>query len=201
MEEVFERAVVSSDLAYLQLEEQLLAGGANAEITLRRHRRDADPVSQLLAEALLEATADGGRSVEKATAFMNLASEAAARSVRGKPSPIGLADTLTRAFGPRLAEFLAVRLVKESRPPDWRALATLAYLDRHKDPKTTDAVIRFATQNPVPELQRAAAQVLANSGDPALAQKLAAERERLAHADAQLPPVLAALSSPLGGIV
>jgi hypothetical protein len=77
-------------------------------------------------------------------------------------------------------------------------LTALGYLDRHRNPATTEALIRFAAQSREPRLQQLVAQVVANIGDPALAQKLQAERDRLAGQGGTLPPALASLATSSG---
>jgi hypothetical protein len=197
---LFERALVSEDEAYRLAETRLRESADSA--ALQRNLTHADPVGRLMANVMLEwsETAGAGADFEKAAQYLDSVERRFARTVAGVPPVRAVVQNLSATFGGRLTEFLALRLVKESQPPPWRALAVLGYLERHGNPATTDAVIRFASRTALPQLQQAAARVLASSGDPALAQKLAAERERLAREGGQLPPVLAALTSPLGGV-
>jgi hypothetical protein len=195
---LFERALVSEDEAYRQAEGRLREVADTA--ALERQLSHPDPVGRLIAAVVLESAGATGDDFTKATEYLDRAERRFAETVAGTPPVRGIVDNLSRTFDGRLADFLALRLVKESEPPPWRALVTLAYLERHPSPTANDAVIRFAARTEAPELQQVAAQVLAKSGDPDLAQKLAAERERLAPAGRALPPALATLASAPGEV-
>ncbi|HYR12021.1 MAG TPA: hypothetical protein VEQ60_29825 [Longimicrobium sp.] len=195
-EAVFQRAVVSEDEAYLRAEERLRGAGAEAAPTLREHLDDPDPMRRLTARVVLESIETAGSDFEQAGRYLAALARKFTNTVARTPPVHGVAETLTARFGGRLAEFLALRLVKESEPDDWRVRLTLQYLDRHKTPAANEALIRFAARTSQPVYQQAVAQVLAGSGDPALGQKLAAERQRLAVQGAALPASLAALATP-----
>jgi hypothetical protein len=195
---LFERALASEDEAYRLAEERLRDVADTA--ALQRQLSHPDPVGRLMAAVLLESTEAAGDDFRKATEYLERAERRFSETVAGTPPVRGIVDNLSRTFEGRLANFLALRLVKESEPPPWRALVTLAYLERHPSPTANDAIIRFAARTEAPELQEVSAQVLAKSGDPDLAQKLAAERERLARAGGALPPALATLPSAPGAV-
>jgi hypothetical protein len=199
IEATFARALATTDEAYFRMEEQLIDGAAEAEETIRGHLDDPDPMARLLAEVVLEATADNGQAIEKATRFLAFAERRAARSILRKPPAAGVAGTLTKAFGSRLAEFLALRLVQETQAPGWRVMTALAYLNEHRTPAATSALIRFAARTRQPQHQRAAIAVLRNIGDPELPAKLAAERRTLQQQGVTLPAALASLAPGGGG--
>jgi len=195
---LFEQALVSEDEAYRLAEERLL-DEADTD-ALQRQLSHPDPVGRLMAAVLLQSAEGAGDDFRKATEYLERAERRFAETVAGTPPVRGIVDNLSRTFDGRLADFLALRLVKESEPPPWRALATLGYLERHPSPTSNDAVIRFAARTEAPQLQQVAAQVLAKSGDPDLAQKLEAESERLAPTGGALPPALATLASASGAV-
>lgn len=192
VEDLFARALVTEDEAYLGAEGRLLER-ADAD-ALRENLGHADPVGRLLASVLLEWSEAGGEQLERAVAYLDLAERRFASTVAGTPPIRGVVENLSATFGGRAAELLALRLVKASAPAHWRAMATLGYLERHPTPAVTDAVVRFAARTTVPTQQTAAVNLLSRLGDPALAAKVGAERERLARAGRALPTALAALA-------
>lgn len=190
VEALFERAVASEDEAFLRAEEHLVRAGAEAVPTLQQHLNHPDPIGRLTARVALE-WAESGDDFDKARRYLSAVAKRFAPTAAAAPPIRGVVENLTARFGARLTQFLALHLAKESQPDDWHVLATLAYLDRHKNPAVTDALIRFATRTSQPLHQELAARVLREIGDPALGQKLAAASQR-----ATLPPVLAALATP-----
>lgn len=186
--DAFRRALVAEDEAYLRWEEQLLEAAPDAEPPLELV--ESEPMGGLLGE-LMEAARRGGDDFEQANAYLDKVAARAARTAMRVPRADSVAEKLTARFGDRLTAFLALRLAKESALPDWRVMATLGYLDRHKTPAVTEALIRFAARSKVPRQQALAATVLRGLGDPALAQKLAAERTRLGR---DLPAALTGLA-------
>lgn len=187
--DVFRRALVTEDEAYLRSEEDLVEAGPDAEPP--PDLVASDPIGALLAELMQEAASGGADEFEQAIAYLDQLAERTALTAMRVPRADSVIEQLTARFGDRLTSFLALRLVKETTLPEWRVMATLGYLDRHKTPAVTDAVIRFAARTEVRRHQEVAAHVLRDLGDPALAQKLAAERDRLGR---DLPTALAGLS-------
>ncbi|MFL5910942.1 MAG: hypothetical protein ACJ768_10280 [Gaiellaceae bacterium] len=195
-EAVFRRAMISEGDAYLMAESELRDSPESAPV-LRAHLSDPDPIGRLAAGVMLEWSESSGDDFGQVTEYLDDLQRTFAPTVAGAPRVTGVIEDLTRRFGGRLAEFLALRLVQQPQP-SWRVLTTLGYLDRHKNPATTEALIRFAAQTREPRLQQLAAQVVANLGDPALAQKLQAERDRLVAQGGALPPALASITASPG---
>lgn len=193
IEALFERAVASEDEAYQRAEDRLRAALGEAAPTLRAKLSHTDPVGRLTARVMLEWAEASGDDFEKANQYLDVLAQRFSQTAAGMPPARAVVQTLSARFGSRLSELLALRLVKQTTWPSWRVMTALGYLDQHKNPATTDALIRFAAQTQVPRFQQAAAKVLAASGDPALPTKLAAEQRRLQQQGAALPTVLASL--------
>lgn len=197
---LFRRALITEDEAYTVVESRLRALPESAPV-MRENLDHPDPIGRLLAGVMLDWTESEDHDFDVALRRLDQLERRFASTVAGAPSPVATADNLTARFGGRLAELLALRLVKEPRQEQWRALTALAYLDRHRTPAVSDALIRFAAITPDPHTQQLAARVLGGIGDPALARKIAAERERLAAQGRSMPPAIAALASVPSGIV
>lgn len=187
---LFKRAVISENEAYLLAEQRL----RQSPDVLAGALQDPDPVGRLLAGVALEWGETEGHDFEAALRYLDGLERHFAGTVAGSPPVQVVVDTLSTRFGGQLAELLALRLVKETRQPSWRVLVTLAYLDRHRTPAVTDALIRYAAATQAPTLQNVSVRVLANLGDAALASKIRAERERLAARGGALPAPVAALA-------
>jgi hypothetical protein len=201
---LFQRALVTEDEAYLMTERALLEEPEHTE-ALRQGLGHPDPVARLTANVMLEwAEAEGDpardHSFTAALRYLDYAERRFARTAAQTPPVQGVVEQLSARFGGQLAELLALRLVKQPRQASWRVLTTLGYLDRHKTPAVTEALIRFAAQTPSPQLQRMTVAVIAGLGDPELRRKLIAERERLAGQGAAMPPALAALGHAPSGM-
>lgn len=192
MEALFQRALVSEDEAYLNAEARLMESAREAPGSLGRLAPD-DPVGRLLAR-VLESAEERAADVEEASRYLDEAERWFARTVVGVPRVDAVVENLTRQHGGRLAEVLALRLVRVPSAPEWRARTALAYIERHPTPTVTEAVVRFATTTQLPQHQAAVARTLAAIDDPAMGSKVAAERERLARSGRSLPPALASLA-------
>jgi hypothetical protein len=187
--EVFQAAVDAEGDEYLAAEAALLASGPPREAL-----EHDDPIARLLAGVLLEAAESDTQPFEAAEQYLASAERWFAGTILATPPVRGVVANLTAAFGGRLGEYLALRLVKVPAAPAWRQQTALAYLMRNPAPSATGAVLRYASAPTTPPgLQSMAAQVLASSGDAQLAAKVSAERDRLARAGASLPDPLAAL--------
>ena len=193
-ESLFQRALASRGEAYLMAEMELRGAPESAPV-LRRHLDDENPIARLAASVVLESVESRAPDLDEVLRELTELERYFARTVAGTPPVASVAANLTRRFGARLTGFLALRLVQHPET-DWRSLVALAYLDQHKDPATTEPIIRFAAQTRARPLQAIAAQVLVRLGDPALPQKIRAERDRLAATGGSLPPAVASLAEP-----
>ena len=181
MSTLFERAVEATGTGYLALETEL-----RRVAPLQGPDRDAiraglghgDPMARLLAAVLLDWSGSRGGDFDGALAYLDRLPGKLSRTAMGTPSPTGTESYLTLHFGGRVADLLAVRLVKEESWPSWKALAVVFYLARHKQVDTTPALIRFAIETPVAEWRQLAIDAIREMGDPALTAKVAGEMAR-----------------------
>lgn len=187
--EVFQAAVEAEGDEYLAAEAALLASGWASDAA-----EVEDPIAGLLAGVLLEAAQSDTQPFDGAEQYLASAERWFADTILGRPPVRGVVANLTAAFGGRLGEYFALRLVKLPTAAVWRQQVALAYLQDHPTPSATDALLRYGSApTTAPGLQAATARVLAASGDGRLAAKVSAERDRLAAAGASLPEPLAAL--------
>jgi HEAT repeat protein len=188
----FRRALVTEDEAYLMAERELRESPERAEMATEALEHP-DPVARLMADVVLEWAEAEDHPFSAALRDLDDAEQRFAGTVVHTPPVRAMVGDLSDRYGGRLAELLALRLVKQPEQASWRVLVTLGYLDRHKTPAVTEALIRFAATSPHAKLQQTTARVIAGLGDPDLPRKLAAERDRLARQGAAIPPALAAL--------
>jgi hypothetical protein len=193
LETLVERALASTDDAYLEAE-SLLFEAASRSSGQSPGGDAADPIAELMRRV---ATSPGPTpdEVRRASRYLDGAERRSARTIAGTPSVDGAVENLSRLAGPRLAEWFALRLVQVRDTPDWRVRTALGYIERHPTPTVTDAVIRFAGTTTVPSQQALAARVLRGIGDSQLQAKLTAEQTRLAALGRSLPPALTELTA------
>lgn len=190
MDPVVAQATTSSGREYVALEERLRAGGQEALVALRRRLADPDPVNQLMASVLIGWIEGRAAECQAALEFLDSLERRLAKTPVGNPPPVGVAAELDDRFGPRVAECLALRLVKENDWPHWRVMGTVLYLRDQKVPATTSALVRFAALTPNPAWQKGAVEAIAAIQDPDLPRKLDIERQRLASTGKTLPEPL-----------
>jgi hypothetical protein len=193
METLFEKASASRGLEYLRQEMELRQQGQAAEAVLRDSLQRRDPIDRLLAQVLLNWTGAQGADYQAALDYLDYLPARLARTPITSPSPSGIAAYLRLHFESRVADLLALRLVKGSDWPRWRMMGVLFYLEERKLPATTEALIRFAEEARDPEWASKAVQVIRAVEDPELRAKIAAERKRAEAVGRPFPSALAAL--------
>jgi hypothetical protein len=194
MDEVVTQAAASSGQQYLALEGELRRGGPDAMAALRRWLADPDPVTRLMATVLLAWMEGRAPDCQGALEYLDAIERRLAKTPVGNPPPVGVAAELADRFGPRAAECLALRLVKETDWPHWRVMGVLFYLRDQRVPATTSGLVRFAATTPNEAWQKAAVEAIEAIQDPDLSGKLDLERRRLALTGRNLPDILRALA-------
>ena len=179
MDAVFLKALASQNQDYLDAEQQLLHGGQEAMTTLRANLACPDLVGQLIARQLLARMEGKAPDVQPALAYLDDLPQSLARTPISAPSPMGVAAYLGMHFDARVADFMAVRLVKITQDPRWRVSGMLLYLKQEAQPSTTAALIRFAAETPNDEWRKVAVEAIEDIDDPALQTKLQFERQRM----------------------
>src|SRR4051794_40001605 len=120
VEELFQRALVTSDEAYLMAEAELREAEGGAEV-FASHLQDADPMGRLLARVMLDSEQAEAADSNAVLEYLDYMGGRFARTLALTPPIPAVVDSLSQRFGGRLAEFLALRLVQE-RQPDWRGM-------------------------------------------------------------------------------
>jgi hypothetical protein len=190
MDPVVRQAAASSGREYLSLEERLRTGGSEATAALRRALTDPDPVTQLMARSLLAWMEGQAPECPASLEFLDAFERRLAKTPVGSPPPVAVAAELADRFGPRAAECLGLRLVKEIDWPHWRVMGVLFYLRDQQVTATTSALIRFAASTSNTVWQKAAVEAIGAISDPDLPVKLDLERRRLAESRRTLPEAL-----------
>lgn len=193
MDDTFALAVLSYGQDYVRAEKTLRDGGAGARATLQKNLMNPEPIARLIAQVLLEWMEGTKPEDQKALDYLDGLPKRLARTPVTMPPPSGVAVELKNRFGGRVAELLAMRLVKGTDWPRWRAEAVVLYLQDQALTSTTAPLIRFASETKDSLLRDAAVEAIKNSHDPELRAKIGAEKLRLAVQDRALPEGLRAM--------
>lgn len=194
METVFQTAVTNRDETYLDAEARLRSGGAPAAEVLDRNRDHPDPIARLIAHTQLKWMQGRAPDYQAALEYLEWIPKRLAKTPVGTPPPQAVANDLSERFGAGAADFLALRLVKQTDWPRWKRLGVLFHLQQQRSPATTAALIRLAAESGDAEMRRYVSEALKGMEDPDLEAKLAYERERLEAHDRTLPEELKELS-------
>ena len=200
MENLFERARITTGSDYVQAERQLrrlvTAGDAQTLAAIKQGALLPDPLAPLLAEVLLAAAGPSAKDYDDLEQLLVNLPATMARTALGKPMPDVFRRMVTEGYGNRATKFLALRLVKQPEWPDWLVSGVLLYLREHKDPATTAAIIRFAAVTPAPHRREWAREALAAIGDPALAARLDGAQRWAEANKLPFPPELRGITTP-----
>lgn len=194
MDETFALAVLSHGQDYVRAEKSLRDGGDSAKATLKKNLVNPDPVTRLIALVLFEWMEGAKPENQKALDYLDGLPKRLARTPVTMPPPDGVAIELKNRFGGRVAEVLAMRLVKGTDWPRWRSLAVILYLQDQALPSTTAPLIRFASDTNDDTLRNAAVEAIKSVHDPEIRAKITAEKLRLAVQDRVLPEGLRAMA-------
>ena len=177
----FNQALVAQGVQYLALESKLrdeIAPDPQKAAQSLANLVKAEPIAQLMATVLLGWVGqDKGDSIE-ALDYLDKIGPKLKRSAVGHPRPAGVAGRLADSYSDRVANLLALRLVKQEDWPHWRVEGVLQYLQECKKATTTSALLRFAMEAKDEEWRRDAIETVKSIGDPDLAAKLTFEKAR-----------------------
>lgn len=179
MDTLFQKAIESRGKDYLDAEYLLRQGGSAAVNTLYQNRNHPDPIARLIVESLLLWLQGKASEHQAALDYLDYIPKRLAKTPVGSPPPLGVSNELRDRFGDRVANFLALRLVKQDDWLRWRVISILFYLSEQKLPSTTYALIRFAVETPNEEARNYAIEAIKAIGDKDLKAKLSFERSRL----------------------
>lgn len=198
MDAVFNLAMEKSGREYLEFEFDLRrrAHLGSAEIeSLGRNLAHPDPVARLLTKVILDWSGPRENDFKLALAYLDQLPIKLGRTAMGAPSPTGTESYLTLHFADRVAELLALRLVKEEGWPHWKVVAVILYLKAHKVPSTTSALIRFGIDTTNAEWREFALEAIHEIKDPELGAKLTFEFTRAKRLERMVPAEIKALAN------
>jgi len=200
MSAIFDKTLESSGTNYLQYEHQLLEGGEpETSQMLSQRLGDPDPMVRLTAQAFLDGKGQWARYHKEASAWLGGIADRPKWTLASDPTPQTLARSLSLDFKDHVANFLAVKLVKDVKEerrevsPKWLKQGVILYLQQQKKPSTTAGLIRFAEETNDPQLRDSAIDAIRSIPDPELSGKIEAERKRAQAQGKELPPALDAL--------
>jgi hypothetical protein len=162
---------------------------------LRQVSAHGEPIARLLAQVVLDWGGPKRADFNAALDYLDRLPGKLARTAMGKPSPTGTESYLTLHFADRVAELLALRLIKEDAWPPWKARAVIFYVTAHRPPSTTTALIRFAIETPDTESRGLAIAGVRAIDDPTRATQVAAEIARAQRLQRPVPPDVRALAN------
>jgi hypothetical protein len=182
MNTTFDLALESSGQPYLNFELDLRREAqvdpSRADVLRKYAASYPDPIARLLAQVVLDWVGPKESDLKAALAYLDYAPVKLKPTAKGFPSPMGVESYLTLHFGDRVAELLALRLVKEAGWRHWKVVAIIFYLKAHKRSSTTSALLRFAIETEVADWRKFALEAIHEIHDPDLAAKLAFETAR-----------------------
>jgi hypothetical protein len=194
-DQLFEVALKSEGRVYLEAEAQLLQSPV-AAVELRIRQRSENYFERALAKVILDALEGGALQNEAVLAYF--AEIAAQKKLTPAllPRPAIVARDLSFRFGSRVAEFLAIRLVKDIDWQPWQITGVILYLTEQKQPATTAALVRFAIDERREAWQQLAINAIKAINDPELPAKIASERRVAEAMKKPFPAILTELETP-----
>lgn len=194
-DQLFEVALKSEGRVYLEAEAQLLQSPV-AAVELRIRQRSENYFERALAKVILDALEGGALQNEAVLAYF--AEIAAQKKLTPAllPRPAIVARDLSFRFGSRVAEFLAIRLVKDIDWRPWQVTGVILYLTEQKQPATTAALVRFAIDERREAWQQLAINAIKAINDPELPEKIASERRVAEAMKKPFPAILTELETP-----
>jgi hypothetical protein len=177
----FNQALAAQGVQYLALENKLrdeIVPDPQKAAQELAHLANNEPIAQLMATVLLGWVGKDKSDFFEALDYLEKIGPKMSRSAIGYPPPLGVADRLAALFRDRVAELLALRLVKQEDWPHWRIEGVLQYLQECKKATTTSALLRFAMEAKDDEWRSDAIAAVKAIGDPDLAAKLTYEKAR-----------------------
>lgn len=194
LEATFQKAIQATGADYLTAEQTLRDAGSSLTPVLAKRRTD-DPLSQLLATVLAQELSGGAAQHQAVLRYFQEVPKRLERTALGKPSPSGVAAWLEKHHADRVAELLALRLVKSAGWPHWQTFGVLLYLERcpgAHHPTVTFPLIQFIA-TATGDTRKQALQTLVKMNDPSLSLQL----ERARKSQHEWPADLTALEQSL----
>lgn len=157
---LLQNAVVAKGEDYLKAETGLLDGGEDVATLLRQNVSDTNIVVRSIARNILGMKCGIMPENQNALKILENTSRHFKPTVTGYPPPSITSGNLRVSIGPRVAEFLALRLLKETVSDRRQALGIIQYLVDVKDPVAFDLLARFSQETKDEILKKQAIEVL-----------------------------------------
>jgi hypothetical protein len=194
MDTMIQIAAESRGKTYLDVEHELMRNNPTTIYVLQQNRNHPDPVIRLMVSCLLSWISGKVPEYQAVLDYLDEVPKRVARTPARVPAPESVAFVLNERFGSRVADFLALRLVKEPNWPRWRVTGILLYLKEQKLPSTVSVLLRYITETESDESRVYALETVQAIADPQLQSKLLMERERLNTKYKDLDKVLQSLA-------
>ena len=179
----------------MEAEAQLLQSPV-AAVELRIRQRSENYFERALAKVILDAMEGGALQNEAVLAYFTEIAAQKKLTPALLPRPAIVARDLSFRFGSRVAEFLAIRLVKDIDWRPWQITGVILYLTEQKQPATTAALVRFAIDERREAWQQLAINAIKAINDPELPEKIASERRVAEAMKKPFPAILTELQTP-----
>jgi hypothetical protein len=194
----FDLAVEKCGREYLELELDLRRSSQIDPLEAEELRKAAishpDPIARLIARVVLDWAGPKAKDFKAVLDYLDELPIKLSRTAMGFPSPTGTESYLTFHFADRVAELLALRLVKQEGWDQWQVDAIVFYLKKHKVPSTTSPLIRLTIETSDNEWREFALEAIRKIHDPDLGAKLAFEIARAKKLKRLVPVAVRALA-------
>ena len=192
--QLLDTALQAEDRAYLVAEARLRAA-PDAVPELRARLQSADYFERAFCKVMLDWIEGRAQENDAALAYFPAIAEEKKMTPAVSPRPAIVARDLSLRFSGRVAEFLAIRLTKELDWPQWQVTGVLLYLTEQRQPATAAALVRFAADQRREAWHQMAITALKAMNDPAIRDKVRAERLRREAMKQPVPAPLLELES------
>lgn len=143
--EWFQKALSAYGQNYLDAEKALRAGGETTATALQKIAADAKqtPLARFMAATIANWGANQGANFDAAMNSLDSLAEHAAKTPLGTPPPDTAASEI--ALFDDISDFVALRTLKETDWPYWKAMTAIIYLGYYATASVLPALEQFCT--------------------------------------------------------
>jgi hypothetical protein len=196
MDTLIDKALNSNGREYFESESAYRLAGGSPALPGAPSANNLDPLSALILHVLGQWRQPEAQEFDQALEYLDRLPARLAETPITSPSPAGIAGYLSMHFGSRVADLMAVHLIKQTDWPRWRVSGILLYLREQPRPSITAALIRFVSETQDKKWIEVALETIRAANDPDLAAKVYAEERHAAKEHRTLPPALKQLVNP-----
>jgi hypothetical protein len=190
MDTLIDKALNSKGREYFEAERAYRLAGGSPALPVAPSANNLDPLSALILHVLGQWRQPEAQEFDQALEYLDKLPARLAETPITSPSPSGIAGYLSMHFGSRVADLMAVHLIKQTDWPRWRVSGILLYLREQPRPSITAALIRFVSETRDKKWIEVALETIRAANDPDLAAKVYAEERHAAKERRTLPPAL-----------